>query len=183
MVRNTACDITSPGCAASAARAAAPARWRGALLEQPWQDQDQLLRANEITHEALSELLRSQSAIKTGQRLRGGLAPLVRRRLHDYIEAHLAQNITLGTLAQLACMSEFHLARMFRISFGMPPSAWIAARRVERARGLLRAGRLPLQQVAQACGYADLSHFSHRFSAAVGAPPGRYRQVVSDLKS
>jgi len=155
----------------------------GDLLQQPWDDADQLLRANEITHEALSELLHSQSMTRPGLRLRGGLAPLVRRRLHEYIEAHLDQNITLGMLAQLACMSEFHLARMFRISFGMPPSSWIAARRIERARGLLRAGKLPLQQVAQTCGYADLSHFSHRFGEAVGAPPGRYRQLASGLKS
>jgi len=151
----------------------------GALLLQPWEGPDQLLRANEITHEALSELLLSQSMTKPGQRLRGGLAPLVRRRLHDYIETHLDQAITLGILAQLACMSEFHLARMFRVSFGMPPSAWIATRRIERARGLLRAGRLPLQQVAQASGYADLSHFTHRFREATGAPPGRYREVMS----
>ncbi len=155
----------------------------GDLLQQPWDDADQLLRANEITHEALSELLHSQSMSKPGLRLRGGLAPLVRRRLHEYIEAHLDQNITLGMLAQLACMSEFHLARMFRISFGMPPSAWIAAHRIERARGLLRAGRLPLQQVAEACGYADLSHFTHRFSEAVGAPPGRYRQLTTAAAS
>jgi len=151
----------------------------GALLQQPWDGADQLLRANEITHEALSELLRSQSMTIPGQRLRGGLAPLVRRRLHDYIESHLDQNLTLGMLAQLACMSEFHLARMFRVSFGMPPSAWIAARRIERARGLLKEGRLPLQQVAQACGYADLSHFTHRFREATGAPPGCYRETMS----
>ena len=95
------------------------------------------------------------------------------------MDPETAHELTLGTLAQLACMSEYHLARMFRISFGMPPSAWIAARRIERARGLLRAGRLPLQQVAAACGYADLSHFTHRFSEAVGAPPGRYRALLT----
>lgn len=155
----------------------------GALLQQPWQDADQLLRANEIAHDALSELLRSQAMTRPGLRLRGGLAAPVRRRLHDYIEAHLDQAITLGTLAQLACMSEFHLARMFRTSFGMPPSAWIAARRIERARGLLRAGALPLQQVAHACGYADLSHFTHRFSKAVGMAPGRYRQLAGSFTS
>jgi len=147
------------------------------LLNQPWSDPDQLLRANEIAHESISELLRSQHMVKPGLRLRGGLAPLVRRRLHDYIEAHLDQNITLGGLAQLACLSEFHLARMFRVSFGMPPSAWVATRRLERARVLLK-GELPLQQVAHACGYADLSHFSHRFREATGVPPGRYRQIV-----
>ncbi|MES2260417.1 MAG: AraC family transcriptional regulator [Pseudomonadota bacterium] len=149
-----------------------------ALISMPWQDPDQLLRANELTHAALSELLQSQAVIDPHARLRGGLAPVVRRRLADYIEENLAQPITLGMLAQLACMSEFHLARMFRVSFGMPPSAWIAQRRLDRARGLLKSGALPLQQVADACGYADLSHFSHRFRAAFGAPPGRYRQIV-----
>lgn len=149
------------------------------LLAPSWDAPDDLLRVNERTHEALSELLRSQAIVRRDLRLRGGLAPLVRRRLADYIEQHLAQSITLGELARLACMSEFHLARMFRVSFGMPPSGWVAQRRIERARTLLKAGKLPLQQIAAACGYADLSHFSHRFSKAVGAPPGRYRQAVA----
>ncbi|NHZ90236.1 helix-turn-helix domain-containing protein [Massilia sp. CCM 8733] len=149
------------------------------LLTQSWEEPDGLLRANEISHDTLSELLRSQAIVRRDLRLRGGLAPLVRRRLADYIEQHLAQSITLGQLAHLACMSEFHLARMFRVSFGMPPSSWVAQRRIERARALLKAGKLPLQQIAAACGYADLSHFSHRFSKAVGAPPGRFRQALA----
>lgn len=149
------------------------------LIATPWDDPDQLLRANETAHDTLSELLRSQSSLRRDASLRGGLAPAVRRRLAEYIEANIAQPLTLGTLAQQACLSEFHLARMFRISFGMPPSAWIAARRMDRARALLKTTTLPLQQVADACGYADLSHFSHRVRAAVGVPPGRYRQLAS----
>lgn len=149
------------------------------LVAAPWQGADALLRVNEITHATLSELLKSQSMIDPGARLRGGLAPAVRRRLAEYIDAHLAGAITLGMLAQVACLSEFHLARMFKVSFGMPPSAWVAQRRLERARDMLKSGGLPLQQVADACGYADLSHFSHRFRAATGAPPGRYRQIMA----
>jgi AraC family transcriptional regulator len=148
------------------------------LLANDWTDPDQRLCANELTHEALSELLRSQATVRPGLRLRGGLAPVVRRRLADYIEAHLAEPITLGLLAQLACLSEFHLARMFKVSFGMPPSAWIAERRVARARVLLQTTALPLQQVADACGYADLSHFSHRIRSALGAAPGRFRKSL-----
>jgi len=148
------------------------------VLAQPWRDADQLLRANEIAHESISELLRSQHMIRQGQKLRGGLSPLVRHRLHDYIEAHLDQAISLGMLAQLACLSEYHMARMFRASFGMPPSAWIAARRIERARELLKTTDLPLQQIVDACGYADLSHFSHRFRDSTGAAPSRFRSVL-----
>jgi AraC family transcriptional regulator len=51
-------------------------------------------------------------------------------------------------------------------------------RRLDRARVLLK-GDLSLQQVADACGFADLSHFSHRFRDATGMPPGRYRQIVA----
>jgi AraC family transcriptional regulator len=43
---------------------------------------------------------------------------------------------------------------------------------------VLKGGALPLQQVADACGYADLSHFSHRFRDAVGVPPSRYRGIL-----
>jgi AraC family transcriptional regulator len=103
----------------------------------------------------------------------------VRRRLRDYIDAHLADPVTLGDLSDLACLSEFHLSRMFRASFGMPPHAWIAARRIDRARHMLKSGALPLQQIADACGYADLSHFSHRFRDATGVSPTRYRQVCA----
>lgn len=148
------------------------------LIGLRWQGADELLRANEMTHAMLSHLLRSQSAARRQPDARGGLAPAVRRRLAEFIDVHLAQPLTLGLLSQIACLSEFHLARMFRISFGMPPSAWIAARRLDRARELLKNGNLPLQQIAHACGYADLSHFSHRFRAGVGLAPSRYRQVL-----
>jgi AraC family transcriptional regulator len=150
-----------------------------ALVDTPWEGADDALRANEITHAALSELLRSQGVLRRERPFKGGLAPVVRRRLADYIEAHLAQAITLGMLAELACLSEFHLARMFRVSFGMAPSAWIARRRIELACTLLKTTTLPLQQVADLCGYADLSHLAHRFRAAMGVSPRRYREGVA----
>ncbi|NYE63193.1 AraC family transcriptional regulator [Duganella sp. 1224] len=144
-----------------------------------WEGPDAQLRANEVAHETLSHLLLAQSVPRHQQRVRGGLAPVVRRRLAEYIEADLGRNITLGMLAELASLSEYHLVRMFKVSFGMPPSAWIAARRIDRARALLKTSDQPLQHIADACGYADLSHFSHRFRAAVGAPPSRYRSLLT----
>jgi AraC family transcriptional regulator len=154
------------------------ARLCQALEQMPWQGTDELLRVNETSHELLSSLLQSQGVLRRAPRFKGGLAPIMRRRLAEYIETHLDQTITLGMLAELACMSEYHLARMFRISFGMPPYAWIAARRHDRAQALLRNPALSLQQVADVCGYADLSHFSHRFRKMAGVAPTRYRQAL-----
>jgi len=147
------------------------------LEKDAWNGPDALLRTNETVHALLSHLLRSQ-AVRNNEKIKGGLAPAMRRRLAEYIDGHLDQSVTLGMLAEIACLSEYHLARMFRVSFGMPPHAWIAARRLDRARQLLKTTALPLQQVADACGYADLSHFSHRFRAGVGVAPSRYRQAV-----
>jgi AraC family transcriptional regulator len=69
---------------------------------------------------------------------------------------------------------------MFRVSFGLPPHAWIAQQRVECARELLRTTSLPLADVATRCGYANASHFSHRFREAVGAAPIVYRSAMRD---
>ncbi|TFW01150.1 AraC family transcriptional regulator [Oxalobacteraceae bacterium OM1] len=149
-----------------------------ALSRADWTGPDALLRANETTHLALSHLLHSQAVPRRDQRFKGGLAPALRRRIAEYVDAHLATSLTLSELAGIAAMSEYHFARMFRISFGVPPYAWIAGRRIDRARALLAGGSLPLQQVADACGYADLSHFSHRFRAATGVAPSQYRTAL-----
>ncbi|HEX8958046.1 MAG TPA: AraC family transcriptional regulator, partial [Burkholderiaceae bacterium] len=142
-----------------------------ALATQSWEGADARLQANERSHAALSLLLRSQGVGKRPETWRGGLAPVLRQRLADYIEASLAEPLTLGGLAELAGLSEYHLARMFRVSFGMAPYAWIASRRIDRARQLLAHSDLPLQQLAAHCGFADASHFHHRFRAAVGVTP------------
>nr|WP_260986122.1 AraC family transcriptional regulator [Bordetella genomosp. 13] len=143
-----------------------------------WDDPDGRLRANQTAHEVLSRLLRGQSVTRGAVAPKGGLSVAVRRRLRDYIDAHLTQPLTVGDLAEVAALSEFHLARMFHVSFGLPPHAWIAQARVDRARALLSATALPLADVAAQCGYANVSHFSHRFRASVGATPNAYRMAL-----
>lgn len=150
---------------------------RSLALER-WDDADGRLRANETAHDMLSLLLRGQTVTRTDTPFRGGLAPAVRRRVRDYIDTYLTQPLTLGELAGVAALSEYHFSRMFRLSFGRAPHAWIAEQRLARARGLLRTTSLPLAQIAAACGYANAAHFSHRFSDAHGAAPSAYRRAV-----
>jgi AraC family transcriptional regulator len=50
---------------------------------------------------------------------------------------------------------------------------------VELACTLLKTTTLPLQQIADRCGYADLSHLGHRFRAALGTSPRNYRQALA----
>jgi AraC family transcriptional regulator len=148
------------------------------LAVAPWDDPDDRLRANEAAHEILSLLLRGQAVRRDDAPVTGGLAPATRRRIREYIDGHLSRSLTLGELADVACLSEFHFSRMFRASFGMPPHAWIAEQRVERARALLRSTTLALDRVAAECGYANTSHLGHRFRAAVGASPLGFRRAM-----
>ena len=148
------------------------------LIELNWDEPGERLLTSSLAHSLLSHTLLSQVGLRQGTRLKGGLAAHQRRHLVDYIEQHLEQPISLGELAGHCALSEYHFARMFRESFGLPPHQYLLARRLARARELLRNSRQPLGEVALACGFASASHFANRFKQALGGTPGEYRLAV-----
>lgn len=109
---------------------------------------------------------------------RGGLSRRQARLVLDYIEAHLAEDVTLPELAALAGLSPWHFNRAFKQTFGLPPYRWLASRRIERAKLLLADVTLPIQEVAVACGFGGVSQFSRRFKLATGLPPGAFRRAL-----
>ncbi|WP_166365447.1 helix-turn-helix domain-containing protein [Pseudomonas akapageensis] len=145
------------------------------LIAMNWDEPGERLLTSSLAHEMLSHALLSQVGVRSGLKLKGGLAAHQRRQLADYIDTHLADPLSLGQLAGLCSLSEYHFARMFRESFGLPPHQYLLARRLGRARELLRGGCLPLGEIALACGFASASHFTNRFRQVVGATPGEYR--------
>ena len=78
-------------------------------------------------------------------------------------------------MAAIARLSAYHFARQFKAATGLPPHQYVIARRVERARELLRAGDLPLAEVAVSAGFSDQSQLTHHFRRLVGVTPGRFR--------
>ncbi|UJW76738.1 helix-turn-helix domain-containing protein [Rhizobium sp. SL42] len=110
--------------------------------------------------------------------IKSGLAPAVRRRITDYIEAHLDMQVSLAELAAIAGLSEFHLQRMFRASCGVSPHGWVQHRRLARAKTLL-AGGDPIAQIASACGFSSQSHMTRVFKAMTGTTPSAYRHSVA----
>ncbi|QLG91423.1 helix-turn-helix transcriptional regulator [Pseudomonas yamanorum] len=147
------------------------------LIGLNWHEPAERLLTSSLAHEMLSHTLLSQVGMREGLRLKGGLAAHQRRQLVEYIDQQLAEPISLGQLAGMCALSEYHFARMFRESFGLPPHQYLLARRVNRARELLRSSSLPLSEIALACGFSSASHFTNRFRQAMGATPGEYRQA------
>lgn len=102
-----------------------------------------------------------------------GREPRAVRLSRDYLDEHLARNVSLGELAGFAGLSAFHLCRVFRVSVGMTPHAYLTHLRVRRAKSLLRAG-LPAAVAAVEVGFYDQAHLTRHFKRIVGVPPGRF---------
>ncbi|MNF56759.1 Bifunctional transcriptional activator/DNA repair enzyme AdaA [compost metagenome] len=147
------------------------------LIALNWNEPGERLLTSSLAHELLSHALLNQVGLRQGVRLKGGLAAHQRRQLVEYIDSQVAESISLGQLAGMCALSEYHFARMFRESFGLPPHQYLLARRLAHARQLLRSTRQPLGEIALACGFASASHFTHRFRQAMHGTPGEYRQA------
>jgi AraC family transcriptional regulator len=106
---------------------------------------------------------------------RGTLALRTLRALDDFVHANLGADITIAELAAVAGMSRFHFSRVFRSTVGRTPHQFVLARRLERARELLRSSATPLRDIASATGFADQSHLSRLVKRHFGVTPGALR--------
>jgi AraC-like DNA-binding protein len=109
----------------------------------------------------------------------GGLADWQAKRTAEYIEAHLADPISLANLAAIARLSPYHFARAFKRSFGMPPHRLHTARRIERAKTLLAQPTLSITEIALEVGFGETSSFTAAFRRLVGCTPSSYRRSLS----
>ncbi len=120
----------------------------------------------------LTHVLQAYGGAATPRQLvRGGLAPWQVRRAKEMLVARLDGETPLEDLARECGLSRSHFARAFKKSTGKPPHRWLIEQRLERARELLLKSSLSLAVIADACGFADQSHFTRAFSAATGVVP------------
>jgi AraC family transcriptional regulator len=135
--------------------------------------------ADGIAHVMMLQLLKRHSnAHMLPVHINGRFTPEQRRTLEDFIEAHLHTKLKVSHLARLLHISITHFDRQFHSTYAMPPYNYIRHRRIERAKILLRNPRISLSEVAAECGFANQSHFNHRFKEAVGVTPGEYARQV-----
>ncbi len=93
----------------------------------------------------------------------------------DWARARLDQPLTIGDFARAAALSDRSLLRHFRAATGLTPKAWLQAERMARAKDLLEATRLSLDEIAAQCGYDSTDSFRIAFRRLVGLAPGTYR--------
>ena len=132
-----------------------------------------LLLAARLAH-AHSETGLIRSPVQSGHRLDDGRL----RRVLAYVEEHIAGDVTVAELANVACLSIFHFTRAFAGSMGVPPHRYVSQRRLDSAKAMIAAGRASLSEIALDCRFSSQSSFTRAFQRATGMPPGEYRRTL-----
>jgi AraC family transcriptional regulator len=127
----------------------------------------------------LHELLRVNNGPAAAKpAMRGGLAAWQQKRVADYLDEHLAEDISLATLAGLARLSPYHFARAFRQSFGIPPHRYHVSQRIERAKSLLANVSVPVTEIGVQLGFSGSSAFTATFRKFTGRTPTDFRRSL-----
>ena len=116
---------------------------------------------------ALTDAVRGETSALPGFKL---------RRVTDWMAEHLAEEFSLGRLAEQAGMSEFHFNRLFKRATGVPPSQYQIKLRMDAARRLMRETKRSVITIANEVGYSNPSHFAQLFRKETGLSPTDYRR-------
>ncbi|MCB8883935.1 GlxA family transcriptional regulator [Acidisoma cellulosilytica] len=95
--------------------------------------------------------------------------------LHDWINDHLAVELSLTVLAEQAGMSERSFSRHYAEATGQTPARAVERLRVEAARQMLCESRVPFKRVAQRCGFGSEETMRRSFLRLLAVTPQDYR--------
>jgi AraC family transcriptional regulator len=147
------------------------------FLRSDWQEPANRLALTCAGYVALDHLLAHYSTVPRRNPVKGGLTPSALRRVKEFVRSHLDGPLTISDIASVVGLSEFHFARMFKQSTGESPHAYVQRLRIDQAKRLLVANKMPLAEIARACGYSSQSHFSVQFRNFTSVTPKCYRAL------
>jgi AraC family transcriptional regulator len=110
----------------------------------------------------------------------GALSPQQLRLVMGRLLDDLATNTGVSELAALCGLSRSYFVRAFKQTTGLPPHRWLLLHRVRRAKELLKRSRMPINQIALECGFADQSHLTRVFTRLFAISPGAWRRQWLD---
>jgi AraC family transcriptional regulator len=142
---------------------------RGLIREAQQPDQLSSLAIDAYAAELLVTVLRHH---KTG---RDAKETIWMQRVIERLNDDVQEPASINELARLARVHPGHLAREFRIRFGVPIATFQRQLRLQAAACSLVAG-VPTVEVAYAAGYAAQSQFTTAFKKAFGITPAQYRR-------
>jgi AraC family transcriptional regulator len=109
---------------------------------------------------------------------RGGLTRTQLARAVEFMDANLAERLTLDGIAGAVGLSPAHFIRRFKVSTGMAPHKYLVRLRLERAKRLLRETDYSIAQIAFDCGFCHQEHMTRSFGQLAGTTPALFRRAM-----
>lgn len=97
----------------------------------------------------------------------------------DWALAHLDEDLPVERLATQATMSARTFIRRLRHATGTTPLRWLIHQRVAAAQGLLETTDLPVERIAQECGFGTAASLRAHFQRQVHCSPQAYRNTFA----
>jgi AraC family transcriptional regulator len=107
----------------------------------------------------------------------GGLSGYKLRRVKEFINANLEEDLSLTAISAIADLSQYHFARAFRTSTGLTPQQYLMRQRIERAKELLAKDDLPIVEISLRTGFKNQSHFTTLFHKLTKFTPKTWREL------
>ncbi|MBR5501438.1 MAG: helix-turn-helix domain-containing protein [Oscillospiraceae bacterium] len=126
-----------------------------------------------LMEDMFSEYCRMVRAQSTG----GYSMPVQKALLH--IGTHLADDLSLKSIAAQLDISAPYLSALFHKETGQTLTDCVTTRRMQYAQRLLQTTRLQIQTVAQHCGIYDVGYFSKQFKRFCGMTPKQFRSSLA----
>lgn len=96
-------------------------------------------------------------------------------RVIEHIHCHLSEELTLGRLSRVACLSPYHFHRVFQGMLGQTISDYVRQARLQQAAQQLIGSETPISRIALEAGYESHESFSRAFKTMTGVSPSVYR--------
>jgi AraC family transcriptional regulator len=106
----------------------------------------------------------------------GGLSAAQLRQVLDYIHGHLAEDMSLRSLADQLHLSVHYFGRLFRQSMGKTPHQYVTECRLEQSKQLLKQTNLSVTEIAAQVGFQSQSHFITMFRQQMQVTPLQFRK-------
>lgn len=136
------------------------------------------LYADSLIQTMTLHLLKNYSTARAiSENLNGGLSGYKLRRVEEFINENLEEDLSLAEIAEVADLSQFHFARAFRKSTGLTPQNYLMKQRIERAKVLLAKNDLPIVEVSLRTGFKNQSHFTTLFRKFTKFTPKMWREL------
>ena len=97
----------------------------------------------------------------------------------NYVQFNFMNEITIRDIAQACACSQSTVCHVFKQYTGKSIKKYIDNLRINQAKRLLSTSDLPINRIAQLCGFSNINYFPTAFKKQIGISPTEYRRQIN----